>query len=254
MATSQLSLLLLGTLLTIVVLVLFLYMNRTNHRAMQLDAKWIAFACVPIVVALILSGQIDTLKAFDVELKVRLQVPSTNVLAGKTVQPYVLDELVKLKGVNLADDEKLRLGRLTLVYGTEDGQRIIYSGKAIGDYVRQCPNLHSIEVKGTADKFICLVPVTDILKAPNTREPNVEKLDKLAIAVNEQKDVEDLPFAITTSVTTATSLSEAYEIMKEHDVDMLPIVTKNQLRATLQRSDVERAIMLAVIEAAALKK
>jgi hypothetical protein len=187
---------------SIVLLLLFLYVNAKNPAFLRLDAKWLAFACIPIVGYLVIQGQVDDVKALGIEITFSLN-------RGVVV---VLRDRVSTLAIDTSEAEKGERGELPRLAKLHIKRLLIIAGRCnsdnLDDHLRALTDLECIEVVATDRKeFICIVPISVLRNAEGKLDR--QQIEHLCAAIKDNAVISQFPSAITQSVAEDTSLLEA---------------------------------------------
>lgn len=232
---------------TFLLLALFMYLQRNNSTFLELDTKWLIVASIPLIVAILRSNIIKRFQGLGIELETRLEDPIGRISVSATGALVSVPESEKaslnhLSSLDLTRRSETR--RLTFV----QGRRGRYGVNAIGEYLRELPNLEYLEVRDAKGKFVALLPIEMFRKQGVVDE---EQLNKLVDAIENQSVVDDFGAnALTESVKDDESLLTVLPKVRESKYGSLPVTSSNgQLLGIVTTDIVEKLIADAVIAA-----
>lgn len=138
-------------------LISFFILQYLQSDLLNLDVKWIVVSAIPVIIGLILSGIVKSVKGFGVELEMNLSEKVELELIGK-VECLPTTELTKQSIDHLHEmhrTEKMSIERLQLISGKRD----YYDSYAIGEYIGQLVHLKYIEIIDYNGRFQALLKV-----------------------------------------------------------------------------------------------
>lgn len=212
-----------GVIVSILLLVLFLFLQQNDYKMLNLEIKWIVVASVPLILAILRSNIIQKFKGFGIELETRLQEPigNINLTAIDALADLPSDEkqsLMYLK--NLPETKRIQIQRLTLLEGREN----YYRAEAIQVYIQRLPNLKYIEVLSSEGKFIALIPV-DLFRFQGDID-ETERLQKLIAHLDQKETSRFLPYSIITdSISEHENLVKALPAVRKSKYGLLPVIS-----------------------------
>jgi len=208
-------------LISIVLLVVFLYLQYLEARILSLETRWLLVAGAPLLVALLAGGYIKKFKGFGIELEGLLRNPigrvsliATDVLEGLPVHEKGTYRQLE----RLSDERRAKVKRLSFI----SGKRHYYGSDAIREYLAGLPYLEYFEVKKADGHFLYLIPV-EIFKSGGDIYEGLERFIR-AIEENSIAEVfgED---AIGESVREDESVVSVVPKIRESRFGVLPVVS-----------------------------
>ncbi len=162
-------------LLSLVLLVALVALQLRDSPVLQLEAKWLLVAGVPMLVALIVGGYVTNFKGFGFELEAKLRSPvsTLNLTARDAIAGLPGDEKQSVARLpNFTEKQRASTKRLSFISGRQD----YYGVSAVIRYLEAFPNLEYVEVKRESRAFVCLIPVEEFQRESN--EPHRRRFDK----------------------------------------------------------------------------
>jgi hypothetical protein len=117
---SKKKVLIIGSVISIIFISLFGYLQILDSKFLKLPPHWIAIAILPVLISLFVGGFITRFKGFGVELEAALQAPVTsqNLIVADSVADIPGDEKGSLLYLSKLPDEKKHAIRRLLVNTT----------------------------------------------------------------------------------------------------------------------------------------
>lgn len=232
---------------SVVLLVVFLYLQTKGSRVLELQGKWLLVVAAPVLVGLIAGGYVYRFKGFGIELETRLKDPlgEANLDATDALEEVPgsgKESMAYLDG--LPAETRKKIERLSFI----SGRRGYYDSYAVEQYLEGLPNLKFIEVKRMRGDFICLLPV-DVLR--DRDGPVSEKIKKFLDAI-EQDNVKSTfaDSAITEWVGVRDKLVHILPEVRSAPGGVLAVLRDGQqLVGVITASAVERRIADEVLAA-----
>jgi len=241
---------LLSTLLT----VLFLFLKSRDYLFLNLDAKWLLVAGIPILFALFAGKYIKSFEGFGIKLEANLKETSAASLITKfgIEEEYRFsiqkDSIILLN--NMSSAEKRRTYRLRFTIGTDH----YYDINDIRTYLRDLPNLKFVEIVNRQDQFLCLLPIS-FLKSKS--DNNYDEIAKFIEALYSNRVLFEYPMAIKDFILRRDNVIEAYKKILNSYSNMvvapekycLPVLNdSNIMTGVVFKSQLERKIAEEVIK------
>lgn len=242
----------LGLIATLITFIALLLLQHFSPSILQLDVKWIVVACIPLLIALIVGGYISVIKAFEVELRMRMEAP----IASLDLQAQ--EVFVPLKGIKKgtrAELDRISLERRRRVTRLQFfvGRRGYYDARVILAYMHELPNLEYFEIVRPTGLFVCLLPVRLFYYHD---EVDCGELERFLIALRQHKipDIYDGE-AITVTVRAEQSIITVLEILRSSRLEAAVVMdSKGVILGLIKTSDIEKRITDEVIFEAKRKK
>lgn len=214
-----------GIIVSVLLLVLFLYLQENDSKMLNLEIKWLVVASIPLIITILRSNIIQKFKGFGIELETRLQEPvgKINLVAVNALKDIPSDEKQSIMYLqNMSETKRIQIQRLTL----REGRQEYYRAEAIREYLRNLPNLKYIEVLSSEGKFVALIPV-EVFRAQEYSD--IEKIERLEILIKrlaEKESVNFLPHSIITDVVSENeSLTKALPVVRKSKYGLLPVIS-----------------------------
>lgn len=206
---QKLKTILISGIISVIVLAVFMWLEYCDSKLLELDTKWILLSGIPILVGLVYSGIIKTLKIFDIELEMNLGEKLDPNLIGK-VTVFPSNEVTKSSMrflFELPEDVKKNVQRLRFILGKQN----YYDEYVVQEYLKELRNLRFLEIIDSEGKFIGLIPAKS-LKSRHDRDREFENqyLTKLIRSIETKTVIEAFNNMITDTVTNEDSLVEAF--------------------------------------------
>jgi len=215
---------------------------RNDVSYLELEAQWLALACLPALMGLFKGGLISSFKGFGIEIESQLDKPVQNIEKLDTlslVEEGDVDQAVQLKGVQPAhSDAKV----LCFRYKTKP----YYRSGAIAQQLDMMPNKKYLRIDSTSGKFLCLLPVTLFIDGGNAYV-----LDELIKSLDERnthsKFKED---SLRPHISTSTSKLDAIRYLHARKLEEAPVVdTSGKFIGLIQTKDLALQLADAIITA-----
>lgn len=232
-----------GTVSSIVVLVLFFILQYLDARVLGLDTRWLLVSLLPLLVALLVGNYIQSFKGFGVELEGRLEKPVTSITlyATDAVEESVGAEKRSRNYLQVLEDLKndptKSINRLIF----RQGHRDYYTAEIITKYITELPRIEYFEVREEDGGFVALLP-TKIFKENN--EPNTKRVSDFIQALENRSIITQFHRnVIQHSVRDNTGLVEALRVMRKKNSRRIVVVTdENKFVGLLFAHVVEKRI------------
>jgi uncharacterized integral membrane protein len=242
--------LIIGAIISLILLILFGWLQTKESELLQLPSQWLAMAVLPIIVALFVGGFITRFKGFGVELESTLKSPVTslNLTASDAVADIPGDEKRSFEYLNGLSYEKKQATRWLLF---KSGRRNFYTPYGIETYMRELPNIRYFEIKSEAGDFICFLPVSVFRNESQHYDESIdsEKLRKFIGSI-EQNNVPIVfsDFAIKLKVSSEQALVEVLKVMRLEKSDFAAVVSPSgKYLGVVLANEVERKIADSVL-------
>lgn len=235
--------LLIGSLISIILLVLFMVLQYISPTSLVLDVKWIIVSGIPLLVALIVGGYIKGFKGFGIELEMRFQEPIIS-LDLEASHVYVSTEGLRKQTLEDLDrisvERKRKITRLQFISSRRD----YYDLNVVYQYMRELPNLEYFEVVKRGGTFMCLLPINLFNNRQNNDELSrfVETLEEGRILLTYDDQ------AITFTVNQDQSIIEVLETLRDHTLESAVVLdNRRKVLGLIKTSDIERRIATEVL-------
>jgi heme/copper-type cytochrome/quinol oxidase subunit 2 len=214
----------------------------------DLDNKWIVISFIPLMLALIYSGYVKSLKGFGVEVVIKdttinianetlgLKLNEVENLVGKEIEVEVIvrkqtTEIGAKEQLDNLKPEKLKSINVLLL---KNG--VSYEVGAISEYLKRLINLEYIEIIDNNDDFVYLLPLS-ILNS------NDRSITKFTDALRQEQVYQTYPRdTIYESLNLSDSLLTVIEKVSKSNTDHLPVTEKNKLKYIISAKDVINAL------------
>jgi len=239
-----------GSLLSILFLGGFAFLQAHGSPILRLDAKWVAAAGVPLLVALIVGGYITKFKGFGFELETSLNSPVSSVAlkvaeAIATVPGDEKESIARLP--DFTRDQIARTKRLSFV----SGRRQYYGVEAVMRYFKALRSLEYVEVKAESGEFLCLIPIQEFQRRPGrTREQfSYPEIDRFLEALGQGNVCQDYGHVcISLSVRRDESLVAVLESLRQANRSIAAVTNaEKQFIGVVTEQDIEHRIVEAVL-------
>jgi len=201
-------------------------MQHFNSNLLALDAKWLSFSAIPLLIAIFLGGYVKSFKGFGIEVEANLEQPISKnyniitTLEPKDVPKYVKGRISELD--KLTQSQLLKIKRLTFIYG----KRNYYGEEAIREYVRKLPNLEFIEIIDDKRRFQFLLSAQILRQdGDNMYYENIQSF----ISALESKSIPLMYPNMYESkyIKSDEAIIDVYKKLKVSYLKTIPIVNKN---------------------------
>jgi hypothetical protein len=248
--------LLICCLVAVLLLVLFGLLKWLGSSVLNLEAKWMIIAGVPILIGLIAGGYIKKFKGFGVELETELEKPVEDLHLTAT------DAMIKLPRITKDDLSKLETFTPEQIKGTKrlgftSSRKHDYISEATRMYFEKLRFLEFVEVKNPSDEFLCLIPIEIFREPPasgqaDVRRYNMYQIDRFIHALEEDKTLLEFgPVCITTTVLKDADLVSALKILRNNAKKEAAVVdADNQFVGLITEAEIERRIADGVLAVA----
>jgi hypothetical protein len=248
---SKKKVLIIGSVISIIFISLFGYLQILDSKFLKLPPHWIAIAILPVLISLFVGGFITRFKGFGVELEAALQAPVTsqNLIVADSVADIPGDEKGSLLYLSKLPDEKKHAIRRLLF---RSGRQNYYTPNGIVNYIQQLPNLEYFDIRKESGEFICFLPVSSFRNQPFPPQPvplNHDNIELLANAIqNDDVPVSFKESAITLKVSNDQSLVNVLKIMRIENVELAAAIsTDGMYSGVIFATDIERQIANSVL-------
>ena len=160
---KEYKILFIGFIASVVLIIIFFILQWHQSNLLGLNAKWLSFSAIPILIALFVGGYIKSFKGFGIEVEANLNKPIVKnynlitKLKAEEVPRFIKSETQEIR--RLSKCQRLKIKRLTFIYGRKG----YYNVEAIMDYLKLLQNLEYIEIVDIKRKFKYLLKI-DILE------------------------------------------------------------------------------------------
>lgn len=253
------SIAVLGSVLSLALLVVILIFNYHDPLTMTLPTHWFLISIIPLVVSLFIGGYITKISALGVDLEATLKT-STSTLYGMT-REAISPELEADKG-KLGEFEQRALGerRRIRVLKFYVGGNQFYTPDAISGYFKHAPNLDFLLVISQNNTFICMLPKAYFDNESSQQnylhdndigtEFNTVKINNFTKAL-KNNNVEDIfkEKCKLLALDGQTSLAVSLKQMRQSQINIAPVINSNgKYIGLVTSSDIERIIADSVLE------
>lgn len=239
-----------GTVVSILVVVILGWLQSIEATVLNLAPQWLALAILPIVVALFAGGFVTSFKGFGVELETQLQAPvgSLDLTASDAIADVTGDEKQSISYLeNLPLDKKLRVRWLLFVHG----RKAYYTTYGIRQYVESLPNIEYFEVRDEFGEFVCFLPISLFRDSSRPEYDQIldDNIATFVSAIEEERVADTFSRdAVTLSVSSKLSLVEVLKILRDHRVNFAAVTSpEGKYIGVIFVSDVEKRIADAVL-------
>ncbi|MFT5282401.1 MAG: hypothetical protein ACI94Z_001228 [Yoonia sp.] len=145
-----------STLLSLLFLGFFLYMQSKGSVILKLEAQWVAISILPILIALVVGGYIAKFKGFGIELEGKLEAPvnSIQLKATDAIEEFPGNEKESMPDLfRVSETHRFAAKRLSFNLDKKN----YYGLHAIEEYISALPNIEYFEVKRANGEFVCLL-------------------------------------------------------------------------------------------------
>jgi len=236
------KILIISSLISIGLLILFSVLHLLNSKILSLDNKWLLVSGVPLLIGLFFSGLVKSFKGFGLELETNLAEKVELELVG-SVESYPTPEITKQSMQFLFDmppRQRNSIERLQFVYG----KRGYYDTFVVGEYINHLNSLRYIEIIDDVGKFKALIPAGKFRDRRN--EGNIERVEDrirlLIRSIENEKILENFKDAITETIKKTDTLLEAYKKFDKSSQgkllngdQILPVIDSNDKMIGLTR-------------------
>jgi hypothetical protein len=241
------SSLMFGSVLSVALLAVFLYLQHRKSSALDLDLIWLIVAATPLFLALLLGGYLRKVKGLGIELQRSLQNPvgRVHVLASNGLEDLPADQMGSNEYLfQLPEAKRREIQRLAFVVGRSD----YYDSSTVKEYLEKFPNAKFIEVCDANGRFQCLLPAR-IFGYKNHFDD--ESIDRFIESLRQHKVTDVFPFdVITQTISEDESVLESYEKIRSSDLSFLPLVSEGgRLLGIVNRDTLEKRIVDEIIAA-----
>lgn len=237
-----------GTILSLLLLLVFGWLQETDSKLLNLPTQWLAIAVLPILVALFVGGFITRFKGFGVELETTLKAPvaSLNLTASDAVADIPGDEKQSFMYLDGLSAEKKLAARWLLF---RSGRKNYYTPDGVRQYMKNLPNLEYFEIKSKMGEIICFLPISTFKETDIQYNIESDKLQKLIVALEEDNVVNAFSDSvITLKVSSDQKLVDVLRMMRIENVDFSAVVSPSgKYLGVVFASEVERKIADSVL-------
>jgi hypothetical protein len=229
-----------GSICSLVLIAILFFLQSRQSPILELETRWVAFATLPLLVALIVGGFIHKFKGFGIELETLLRNPvsAANLVATDASEVVSGGEKRSLRFLNrLTEDEILRFERLTFV----ERKTGYYDRGVIVEYLRRLHKLRYLEISRNDGRFVCLIPPSALME---NERPSTQRIREFIEAVEKGTVVEAFRhYAITETVGTDESLIDVLPRVRSSRGGYLPVTSpENLLTGVITTEAVEKRI------------
>jgi hypothetical protein len=226
-----------GSLLSISILALLFGIKMYQPALLDIDAKWLCVAAVPVIIALLVSGIISKFKGFGVEIEVAAK---SEIVDNPSVMTLLTPLLVKQKGevtdLNpMTEEEKRTYNSLAFQLSNPN---IHYIPFAITEYLRQLPNVRYFEITDQNGAFIALWKIDRKLFKEDNTDYIYNFIQKL-----ESGEWKGITGKITDKfVLLTTTILEALSTMRHNTLEFVPVLNdpeEKRLRGVIEVRKIE---------------
>lgn len=245
----------LGIILTILLLILFTYLENIDSSILKLESRWITIAFVPIIIALLVGGYIHKFKGFGLEIEARLKEPAKRIDLQATDACSYLMSTDKGSYYHLTEEmdenEKNNIEKIAFIEGRKD----YYGTLAISLYLDQLPNLKYIEIKSEKGRFKGLLPIRALrFEKPTTPEESVQEGERINEFIESIENSKSLKvyrkIIITSTVQDNDSLLTVLEKVRDQKLGIIPMLeSTGHMIGVVERGQAEKVIADAVLSA-----
>jgi hypothetical protein len=227
-------------------LVSFAALQVRGSSILNLDAKWLATAGLPLLVGFVVGGYITKFKGFGLELESKLRSPvvTLNLTATSSMATLPGDEKLSVSRLDdFTEDQVDRTKRLSFITGRLDH----YDPSAIISYLTALQNLEYFEVKKETGEFVCLVPVLEFKRRTNQNNENkfsYHEVQRFVAALEANKvSIDYSHVCVSLTVSQDTSLLGTLRVLSDNGKKVAAVVTaKHILVGLLTEQEIEHRI------------
>ncbi|PSN14199.1 hypothetical protein C7293_12700 [filamentous cyanobacterium CCT1] len=222
-----------GVGFSLLLLVLFLLAQQFEVKALTLEIQWIAISILPLVLALLAGGYVQSFKGFGVELEARLENTSVtsiefsatvkeSITTPTSVQKGGIDHLEQLRGQ--------RIDRLAFI----EGRSGYYDPVAVKEYLEKLTRLKYVEVQSSTREFRCLLPIklfveSDSRPPDGMRQVKRDAIERFIQSLEEGNVLTEFAqSAITLTVLETESLVKALKTMRSHHAREAAVISSDR--------------------------
>ena len=225
-------LLLLSILVSITILVIFLWFQHQGQKLLALDVKWILLSGVPILLGLFIGGYIKNFKGFGLELESNLNKPLSLTITSKITATITkgkekssLSELY-----DLSENEKNLIDQLRFILGKKN----YYDSYITEQYLTVLKRIKLIEIVDETGQFLYTI---NALKLMEDNIPQREKINNFILAVESGNFEEYYHDAVSNFVLSTDTIIEAYRKIKKSsqaknlypNKEVLPVLNEQKI-------------------------
>jgi len=241
---ERIKTLIIASLISIGLLILFTILNLLDSKILSLDVKWIIVSGIPILIGLMFSGIIKSFKGFGVELETNLSEKIETDMIGEVVNfptPEITKQSMQFL-YEMSPKIKSSIERLQFILGKKN----YYDSFVINEYLRSLHNLKFIEIIDNNGRFIALLPARRFTEERNhLQEGQAQRnIQTLINSIESERIIENFSEAITDTIKKTDSLLEAYKkfkIAKQGKLfygdHILPVIDSNDKMIGLTRKN-----------------
>lgn len=208
---------------SVLMLALFLYLQKNDSKMLNLEIKWIVVASIPLILAILRSNVIQKFKGFGIELETRLQespIGIVNLEAVKALANLPSDEKQSILYLeNLSKEKRMQTQRLTM----REGRQNYYNPEAIRMYIKQLPNLKYFEILSSESKFVALIPI-ELFRTGEFIDST--KISNLIDHIAEKETLNFLPpDIISDTVLESENIIKVLPLVRKSKYGLLPVIS-----------------------------
>ncbi len=244
------QILLLGSGITIALLILFFVLQSYEPSFLKLPTHWLALALLPAIFALFIGGYISKFKGFGVELESALQAPVTtlDLTASDAVADIPGDEKKSMMYLeNMSKDRAISIRWLLFTSGKRD----YYAPDAVKEYLERLPNLEFLEIRSQLGEIVCFIPVDAFrINSQDTNEQfDFDRTRAFVEAINENRvPSEFADVSVTLRVQSNASLVDVLKKMRSENTKLAAVISETgRYIGVVYARDVERRIADSVL-------
>ncbi|MCK5601460.1 hypothetical protein KAR91_06320 [Candidatus Pacearchaeota archaeon] len=218
-----------GAIISLILLVVFLWLQKTESKLLQLPSQWLAITVLPILIALFVGGFITRFKGFGVELETTLKAPVASLNLALTASDAVAnipgDEKRSFMYLKRLSFEKKQAARWLLF---KSGRNNYYTTHEVENYLRELPNLEYFEIRSETGDIICFIPISEFKDSSQKDDESIDRdnIHKLIESIeNGNVPIAFSDSAITLKVSSKQGLVDVLKLMRAEKVNFAAVVS-----------------------------
>ncbi|MEM1272881.1 MAG: hypothetical protein AAGF88_03635 [Pseudomonadota bacterium] len=211
---------------SVLMLLIFMAVEASAEGAIatDLEARWLAFAALPVLVALIAGRYIQSFSGFGLTIEGAMQEPAQPAQFDDpaTFDAGVDSEKASLNALDEMSDVQLQSKRQLKMRVQPDGH---YSQDTLKAYLKKLAGLEAILILRPDDTFIGTLPITAL--QDDAGNWHSERLDSLVRGMSGRDVAGQFAGALSTeSLALGTSVADAYRRCVDLGVAAVPAVDR----------------------------
>lgn len=240
------ALLVASSIVSLLMLAIFLYLHSKNPQLLKLDIPWIVISFLPFLISLFVGDYIHKIKGFGVELERKFNAPvnSISLTAADAIDKFPGSTKESLPDLHRVSAKQKRYARRL---GFNYDKKGYYDTEAIAEYIRSLPNIEYLEVKREDGKFVCLLPISLFMANPDcivNADIYIDVIEKFRVSIDENNLLSVFSgSAIILAVTSSASLIDVLRTLRKNDSLVAGVVsTDGKLVGVITAPLVEKRI------------